>query len=161
MCWFDWDTLHILRVGRSVPNKSRNPYKSRVKIQLLTRIGLFGPVWRVSKPVWPRCRSSWRRNFSIRTANWTSYIYISIISMRSTQWCSPIDDLTTLSRLVWLVRPDCPAQTLTHANFGCQQPRFNRLREMHVSTSPANYLFSIRSHGWSPLLGNNKTNHPQ
>ena len=45
--------LHIYRVGRSIPVRSRNPYKSRVKIQLLTRIGLFGPVWRVSKSVWP------------------------------------------------------------------------------------------------------------
>ena len=36
--------LHIYRVGRSVPVRSRNPIKSRVKIQLLTRIGRFVPV---------------------------------------------------------------------------------------------------------------------
>ena len=38
-------TLHIYRVGRSEPIRSWNPNKSRIKIQLLTRIGRFGPVW--------------------------------------------------------------------------------------------------------------------
>ena len=37
-------TLYIYRVGWSVPIRSRNPYKSCVKIQLLTQIGLFGMV---------------------------------------------------------------------------------------------------------------------
>ena len=36
-------TLYIYRVRWYVPIRSRNPYKSRVKIQLLTQIGLFGP----------------------------------------------------------------------------------------------------------------------
>ena len=37
-------TLYIYRVGWSVPIRSRNPYKSRIKIQLLTLIGHFGPI---------------------------------------------------------------------------------------------------------------------
>ena len=36
--------LHIYGVGRSVPVRNHNPNKSRIKIQLLTRIGCFGPV---------------------------------------------------------------------------------------------------------------------
>ena len=107
--------LHIYRVGRSVPVRSRNPIKSHVKIQLLTRTGRFGPVW----PVWPGCRSSGGINFLIQTPNWTFYICISIVSTRSTQWYSPISILTMLARSVWPVRPDCPANSV-FANFGCQ-----------------------------------------
>ena len=36
-------TLHKYRVGRSCPSRSRNLYKSRVKIQLLIRIWLPKP----------------------------------------------------------------------------------------------------------------------
>jgi len=46
-------TLHIYRVGWSVSFRSRNPNKFHIKIQLLTWIGRFGPVWPVSKPIWP------------------------------------------------------------------------------------------------------------
>jgi len=104
--------LRIYWVGRSVPIRSYNPNKFRVKIQLLTRIVCFGPVW----PVRPGCRSSERHNFLIWTPNWTFHICISIVSTRSTQWCSPIDNLTNLS---WQVSPDCP-ENLNRANFGCQ-----------------------------------------
>ena len=37
-------TLHIYRVGWSIPFRSRNSNKSRVKIQLLTWIGHFRPA---------------------------------------------------------------------------------------------------------------------
>ena len=104
--WIDWDypqsavALHIYRVGRSVPIRSRNPNKTRVKIQLLIRIGCFRPVWSVSKSVWPLvrpgCKSSGRHNFLIQTPNWTFYIGVSIISTRSTQWWSQFDNLTKL-----------------------------------------------------------------
>jgi len=105
-------TLHIYRVGWSVPFRSRNPNKSCVKIQLLTRIGHFGqsdwspnrsdhprPVW----PIRPGCRSFGRHNFLTRTPNWTFHICILIVSMRSMEWCSPIGILTTLPRPVWPV----------------------------------------------------------
>ena len=98
-------TLHIYMVGWSVPFRSQNPNKSRVKIQL-TRIGHSGPVWPVSEPVWPvthGCRSFGRHNFLIRRSNRTFYICISIILTRSMQWCSPISNLTKLPRLVWPV----------------------------------------------------------
>ena len=98
--------LEIYRVGRSVPIIIRNPNKSHVKIQLLTRIGRFRPVWLVSgpvRPVRPGCRSSGRHNSLIRTPNWTIYICILIVSTRSTQWCSPIGILTMLPRPVWPV----------------------------------------------------------
>jgi hypothetical protein len=36
--------LHKYWVGRSCPHRSRNLYKSRIKIQLLTRIWLRAPV---------------------------------------------------------------------------------------------------------------------
>ena len=107
--WIDWDypqsavALHIYRVGRSVPVRSQNPIKSCVKIQLLTRTGRSGPVWPVSGPVRPGCRSSGRHNSLIRTPNWTFYICISTVSTRSTQWCSRIGNLTNFSRPVWLV----------------------------------------------------------
>ena len=110
--WIDWNypqsavALHIYRVGRSVPIKSRNPIKSRVKIQLLTRTGRFGPVWPVSGPIWPvrpGCRSSGRHNSLIRTPNWTFYICISIVSMRSMQWLSSLCFLSNLTRPVWPV----------------------------------------------------------
>jgi len=104
--WIDWGypqsvvALHIYRMGRSVPIRSRNPNKTRVKIQLLTRIGCFRPVWSVSRPVLPLvrrgCRPSGRHNFLIRTPNWTFYIGVSIISTRSTQWWSQFDNLTKL-----------------------------------------------------------------
>ena len=115
--WIDWDypqsvvALHIYRMGRSVPIRSRNPNKSRVKIQLLTRIRHFGLVWLVSEPVWPPwtgltgqtgVQIFWY-NFLIRTPNWTFHICISIVPTRSTQWCSPIDDLTNFSWPVWPV----------------------------------------------------------
>jgi len=54
-------------------------------------------------------------NSLIRTPNWTIYIYVLIVSIRSTQWC-PIGILTMLSRPV---RPDCPANSV-FADFGCQ-----------------------------------------
>ena len=78
MCWnttpnSDW----AFRTGRTVP----------------------GPVW----PVRLGCTSSGRHNFLIRSPNWTFYICISIVLMRSTQWWSPIVNLTKLSRLVWPV----------------------------------------------------------
>ena len=82
---------------RSVPVRSRNPIKFRVKIQILTQTGHFWPFW----PVRPGCRSSGRYNSLVRTSNWTFYICISIVSTRSTQWWSPIDNLTKLSWPVW------------------------------------------------------------
>ena len=103
----------IYRVWRFVSIRSRNSNKSRVKIQLLTRIGCFGPVWSVR----PGCRSFGRHNFLIRILNWTFYICISIVSTRSMQRCSPIRDLTTLSWPVWPVyatgRAQIVQQTLT------------------------------------------------
>ena len=61
------------------------------------------PSWIGIGSVWPRCRSSGRHNFLIRISNWTFYICISIVSTRSTQWYSPICNLTNLSRPVWPV----------------------------------------------------------
>ena len=99
-------TLRIYRVAWSVPFRSRNLNKSRVKIWLLTRIGRFGPVWPVSEQVWPvrpGCRSSGRHNFLIRSPNWTFYICSLIVSTRSMQWWSSIDNLKKFSWPVWLV----------------------------------------------------------
>ena len=108
ICWIDWDypqsamALHIYRVWRSVPIRSQNPNKSRVKIQLLTRIVCFRPVWPPLDRS-DRCRSSGRHNFLIRMPNWMFHIYISIVSTRSMQWCSPIDNLSNFSWPVWPV----------------------------------------------------------
>ena len=144
-------TLYIYRVGWSVPIRNQNPYKSRIKIQLLTRIGFFRPVWSVSGPVWPvrpGCRSSGRHNFLIRSPNWTFYICISIVSTRYMQWWSPIDNLTKFSLPVWpvyttglTVRPVCPT-SLDLCQFWLSTPRqrLNRTT-IHISQLVTNKAY--------------------
>ena len=121
--------LHIYRVGRSVPIRSRNPNKSRVKIQLLTRIGCFGPVW-------PPLDRSDRADLGTGlpggiTSSSGLQIERSIYAFRSSRWDlrNGVVQLTIWQTFpdrsdrfvqdVWPVCPDHP-ENLNRANFGCQ-----------------------------------------
>ena len=124
--WIDWDypqsavALHIYRVGRSVPVRSQKPIKSRVKIQLLTRIGCFGhrsdrgaglpggitpsSGLRIGRSIYA-FRSSRRdlRNGVVQFVIW--------------QTC--LDRSELFKEEVWPVYPDCP-ENLHRTNFECQ-----------------------------------------
>ena len=140
--WIDWDypesavALHIYRLGRSLPVRSRNPIKSRVKIQLLTRTGRFGPV---SGPVWPLWTGLTALDRSDRGAGLLGRIISSsgfqigrsIYAFRSSWWDLRNGEVQLIiwqscpdrsDRFVWQVRPvrpDCQ-QILSYANFECQ-----------------------------------------
>ena len=122
--------LHIYRVGRSVPIRSRNPNKSRIKTQLLTRIGCFGLVWpgltaldrsdqgaglpggiisssglQIGRSIYAfRLYRRDLRNGAVQLAFWQSYPY----------W------FDRFIGPVWPVRPGWPANSV-FATFGCQQ----------------------------------------
>jgi hypothetical protein len=77
-------TLHKYWVGRSCPSRSRNLYKSHVKIQLLSQIRLqelVRPSSAPVRPVWHRASSRQDHNSLIQTPNWT-YKY----AFRSSRW---------------------------------------------------------------------------
>ena len=128
--------LHIYRVGWSVPIRSRNPYKSRVKIQLLTQIGLFGIVWPVSRPVWPPLDRSNRSDRGAGlpegiTSSSEVQIVCSIYAFHSSRrdlpngevkfiiWQTCLDRSNWFTRQVSSVCPDYSANLMC-ANFGCQ-----------------------------------------
>ena len=133
MCWFDWGcpqsavALHIYRMGSSIPIRSRNPNKSRVKIQLLTRIGCFGLVWP------PLDRSNWGAHL-LGGKTYSSGLQIgrSIYAFRLSQrdlrnnavqfeiWPCLLDRSDWFPRSVLPVCSDCRAN-LNYANFGCQE----------------------------------------
>jgi len=124
-------TLYIYRVGWSYPlgvKTLTNPvskYNSELGLAFLDRSNWFMDWSNRHEPVWPvrsGCRSSGRHNLLIRSPNWTFYIWIS---MRSTQWWSPIDNFT---KLPWPIRPvyttsriGSPSLSSTCDNSGCQQ----------------------------------------
>jgi len=109
-------TLHIYRVGWSVPFRSRNPNKSCVKIQLLTRIGHFG-------------QSDWSPNRSDRGADLSEGItsspglqighstYVFRLSrwdlcngaVQLAFWQPYPDQSDRFIQPAWPVHPDCPA----------------------------------------------------
>ena len=76
-------------------------------------------------------------NSLIRTPNWTIYICISIVSTRSTQWCSPIgifDDVTQTGLTGLLDRSDRFAQIV-------QQTRY--LPILNVNRNKEGWEFSL------------------
>ena len=129
-------TLYIYRVGWSVPIRSRNSYKSRVKIQLLTQIGHFGLVWPVSVPVWPPLDRSDRSDRGAGlpggiTSSSELQIGRSTYAFQSSRrhlcngevlliiWQLCLDRSDWFIQHLWPVYPDCPANLL-YANFVCQ-----------------------------------------
>ena len=147
MFWFDWGcpqsavALHIYRVGRSVPVRNRNPIKSRVKMQLLTRTGHFGPVWLLWTGLTGLAALDWS-NRSDQGAGLPGgitpssglQIERSIYAFQSYQrdlrnsavqlaiWQICLD---RSDRFLWEVWPVCPncLENLNRLNFGCQQIR--------------------------------------
>ena len=166
ICWIDWDypqsavTLNIYRVGRSVPIRSRNPNKYRVKIQLLTLIGHFGPV---SERVWPPMGRSDRSDRGAglpggRNSSSGVQIGRSIYAFRSSRrdlcngavqlaiwYCYP-NRSDWFTWPVWPVRPDCPANSV-FANFGCHHmpPYFlEKLVYQETSLKAQNFTKTMR-----------------
>ena len=122
--------LYIYRVGWSVPFMSRNPYKSCIKIQLLTRTRLFRPVW----PPLDRSNRSDRGAGLPGGITSSSGLQIrrSIYAFQSSRrdLCNGAVQLTIWQtypdrsdQFIWQVWPACPdcQLILSCANFECQQ----------------------------------------
>ena len=147
-------TLYIFRMGRYVPIRSQNPYKPRIKIQLLIRIGLFQPVWPVLLPVWPplnRSQGAGLPGDIISSSGlqigrsiyafWSSRRDLRSGTVQFAIWQTCLDRSDRFRREVWPVSPDCP-ENLNCANFGCRQMPFAaHIRRGFMVCSPATIIY--------------------